>query len=104
MASTPSPERARIPQHLSDDKLRAALEELDHKIVTLRNRAHATTAGAPHTYHEHIATLEVKRAKLTERLGPAPASGTPASPADPGTWNEIWHGIENLRNDLRNIL
>jgi len=102
MATTPSPEHMRVPENLSDNELRQALEELDHKIKTLRNRAHATTAGAPHTYHEHADALEVKRSKLAERLGPT-ASNTQPNDHDRSTWSEIWHGIENLRNDLRNI-
>lgn len=102
--STTSPQHARVPEHLSDKNIRQALEDLDTKIKTLRNRAHATTAGAPHTYHEHIAALEVKRNKLAEKLGPEPAHDAKPSDQDHGTWSEIWHGIENLRNDLRNII
>ncbi|MBC8084779.1 MAG: hypothetical protein H7Z21_16390 [Hymenobacter sp.] len=98
------PQNARVPRHLSHNEIHQALEELDKKIRTLRNRAHATTAGAAHTYHEHIATLEVKRGKLAERLGPAPAPDAQPTSQDQNTWGEIWHGIENLRNDLRNIL
>jgi hypothetical protein len=104
MSTIPSPEHVRVPQHLSDQDLRHSLEDLDGKIKTLRNRAHATTEGAPHTYHEHIAMLEAKRNKLAEQLGPAPAADTKPTDQDQSTWNEIWHGIENLRNDLRNII
>ncbi|WP_303310938.1 hypothetical protein [Hymenobacter sp. BT730] len=107
MSYPPSPDHMRVPENLSDADLRQALEELDSKIQTLRNRAHATTANSPHTYHEHIAALEVKRAKLAERLGPAPATSTTSSATndtDRSTWDEIWRGIENLRDDLRHII
>jgi hypothetical protein len=104
MSSIPSPEHVRVPQHLSDNDIRQALDDLDSKIKTLRNRAHATTEGAPHTYHEHIAMLEAKRNKLAEQLGPAPAADAKPTDRDHSTWSEIWHGIENLRNDLRNII
>ena len=108
MSTLPSPEHVRPPQNLSATSLRQALTELESKIQTLRNRAHATTAGAPHTYHEHIASLEAKRHKLQERLGPAPQSATSASTtthsSDHSTWDEIWRGIENLREDLRNVI
>ncbi|MCR5889423.1 hypothetical protein LRS06_16930 [Hymenobacter sp. J193] len=107
MSHTPSPQHMRVPENLSDAHLRQALTELDEKIKTLRNRAHATTANSTHTYHEHIAALEVKRAKLLERLGPADAaaaSGTGADHANRSTWEEIWQGVENLRNDLRNLI
>lgn len=101
----PSPHNVRVPEHLSDADLRQALDELDNKIKTLRNRAHATAAGSENTYHEHIAALEVKRSKLAERLGPAPDSnGSGTGSEDRSTWDEIWRGIENLRQDLRNII
>lgn len=103
MSTLPSPEHVRPPQNLSDASLRQALTELESKIQTLRNRAHATIAGAPHTYHEHIASLEAKRQKLQERLG-TPPTETPAADADRSAWDEIWQGIENLRQDLRNII
>lgn len=107
MSSTPSPDHMRVPNQLSADSLRQALAELDAKIQTLRNRAHATVANSPATYHQHAEALEAKRARLVERLGPAPASGSSsASPSEQerSTWDDIWHGIENLRQDLRNIL
>ncbi|MBC6988649.1 hypothetical protein [Hymenobacter sp. BT491] len=104
MTYTPKPEHMRPPQHLSDANLRQALEELDSKIKTLRNRAHATTANSHHTYHEHIAALEVKRAKLAEQLGPAPDTDPNGSHHERTTWEEIWRGIEGLRDDLRNII
>ncbi|MBC6698165.1 sll1863 family stress response protein [Hymenobacter puniceus] len=107
MSTLPSPDHVRPPQNLSDASLRQALTELESKIQTLRNRAHATTAGASHTYHEHIASLEAKRQKLQERLGTAPASSAEAhstSDTDRSAWDEIWLGIENLRQDLRNII
>jgi hypothetical protein len=102
MSHIPNPEHVRMPQHLNAESLRLALDELDGKIKTLRNRAHATTATSQHTYHEHIASLEAKRAKLAEKLGPRPAPG--AEDAPHSAWEEIMRGIDNLRDDLRNII
>ena len=90
----------RPPQNLSDAMLREALRELDSKIQTLHNRAHATAAGSSATYQEHAAALEAKRAKLAAQLGPE--STTP--PSAQSTWTEIWRGVENLRQDLRDII
>ncbi|UYZ64777.1 sll1863 family stress response protein [Hymenobacter weizhouensis] len=104
MSYTPTPEHMRAPHHLSDAELRQALEELDAKIQTLRNRAHATTAGSQNTYHQHADALEAKRARLAQQLGPSRSADTPASDSERSTWGEIWRGIENLRNDLRNII
>ena len=44
--------------HLSAAHLRQALDELDAKIHTLRQRAHATAAGSPATYLAHADALE----------------------------------------------
>ncbi|TGE25284.1 hypothetical protein E5K00_08865 [Hymenobacter aquaticus] len=101
MSYTPHPENMRVPQHLSEAELHQALDELDAKIKTLRNRAHATAVGSENTYHEHIAALEVKRAKLAELVGPA---GRPAPDRPTSTWDEIRRGIDTLREDLRNII
>ncbi|GAA4357195.1 hypothetical protein GCM10023185_21740 [Hymenobacter saemangeumensis] len=100
MPSTPPPAHQRAPQ-LSESELRQALDELDAKIKTLHNRAHATAAGSPNTYQEHAAALETKRALLAEQLGQAP---TPADGSEPGVWGQIKRGIDGLREDLRNIL
>ncbi len=83
--------------HLSAAHLRQALDELDAKIHTLRQRAHATAAGSPATYLAHADALEAKRARLAAQLGPDGQSG-------PGAWASIWRGIESLREDLRDIL
>ncbi|WP_046244979.1 hypothetical protein [Hymenobacter terrenus] len=99
MSSTPGPDAQRPPQ-LSETDLRQALEELDVKIRTLHNRAHATAAGSPNTYLQHAEALEAKRARLAEQLGQAPA---PADGAEPGVWAQIRHGIESLRDDIRSI-
>ncbi|UOR03770.1 hypothetical protein MUN82_12515 [Hymenobacter aerilatus] len=107
MSSVPTPENVRVPQHLSDADLRQALEELDAKIKTLHNRAHATTAGSHATYHEHAAALEAKRAKLVAQLGPTPtgpATGAAPSEQNKSLWEEISRGIDNLRKDLRDIV
>ena len=103
MASTPAPDPTRVPQNLSDDMLREALRELDSKIRTLHNRAHATAAGSSATYPAHAAALEAKRARLAAQLGPEPdPTGTP--PPAQSTWEEIWRGVEGLRQDLRDIV
>ncbi|RYU79572.1 hypothetical protein [Hymenobacter persicinus] len=104
MTHVPTPENVRVPQHLNEEAVRQALDELDGKIKTLRNRAHATAANSPHTYHAHIAALEVKRAKLAELLGPRSAPGTPPPAREASAWDEIMRGIDNLREDLRHIL
>lgn len=102
MSSTPTPDRQRPPQ-LTADALHQALDELDAKIKTLHNRAHATAAGSPSTYQQHAAALEAKRARLAEQLRqtPAPAS---ASATEPSVWAQIRRGIEGLRQDLADIL
>ena len=102
MASTPNPDSMRPPQNLSDDLLREALRELDGKIQTLHNRAHATAAGSSATYQEHAAALEAKRARLATQLGPEPAGAT--TPPAQSIWEEIWHGVEGLRQDLRDLV
>ncbi|RPD45043.1 hypothetical protein DNI29_20355 [Hymenobacter sediminis] len=110
MATTPSPEHMRAPAHLTAEDLRQALTELDAKIQTLRNRAHATTANSQNTYNQHADALEAKRARLVERLGPDAPTPTASDKSatgpdqDRSAWDEIWHGIENLRQDLRNII
>lgn len=105
MASTPAPDHMRAPAHLSAEALHLALHELDAKIRLLHNRAHATTAGSPATYRQHAEALEAKRARLAERLqaSDTPAT-TPATAENPTTWEEIWRGVETLRQDLRNII
>jgi hypothetical protein len=93
-----TPLHPRAPQ-LSEADLRQALDELDAKIKTLYNRAHATAAGSPNTYAQHAEALEAKRAQLAEQLGQAPADG-----ADSGLLAQIRHGIEALRDDVRGLL
>ena len=100
MSSTPGPDAQRPPQ-LSPRDLHQALAELDAKIQTLHNRAHATAAGSPNTYEAHAQALEAKRARLAEQLGKAPAS---ADGTEPGVWAQVRRGIEGLREDLRKII
>ena len=99
--STPAPENQRPPQLRGAD-LHQALEELDAKIQTLRNRAHATAAGSPATYSEHANSLEAKRARLAEQLHAAPAAAVDGP--EPGAWSQIRYGISLLRDDLKNFL
>ena len=95
-----TPQHPRTP-HLSEPKLSQALEELNAKIKTLRNRAHATAAGSPNTYQQHADALEVKRADLARQLGQSPA---PTDGSEPGVWEQIRRGIEKLSKDIRAIL
>lgn len=113
MATTPAPDHMRVPANLSAEALQHALTELDTKIRTLHNRANATTAGSSATYQQHAEALEAKRARLVERLhataaptGMLPDGEIPSTgPKQPdSTWDEVWRGIETLRQDLRNII
>ncbi|HEX8350088.1 MAG TPA: hypothetical protein VF598_08995 [Hymenobacter sp.] len=101
MTYTPKPEHMR-PPHLNEQELHQALDELTAKIKILKNRAHTTTAHSEAHYHEHIAALEVKRAKLAQQLGPA-ASGAATDEHKTSTWEEIRRGIDNLRKDIQNL-
>ncbi|KUG09815.1 DUF4164 family protein [Solirubrum puertoriconensis] len=100
MSYTPNPDHMRAPNHLSENELRQALDELDTKIKTLHARANATTANSPHHYHEHIAALEVKRSKLAEQLG---TSGRDAGQQG-SVWTEIKRGIDTLRDDISKLI
>ncbi|MBF9140929.1 hypothetical protein [Hymenobacter properus] len=94
--STPIHQRA--PQ-LSEAELHQALEELDAKIQTLRNRAQATVAGSASTHEQHADALETKRAQLAAQLGQHTTEG-----GDSGMLSSIRHGIESLRDDVRGLL
>ncbi len=108
MATVPDPNHVRVPVRLSAEALHQALTELDAKIRTLHQRAHATVAGTTATYQQHAEALEVKRARLLDKLHQTTANPTapPAAPsAEPtGVWDEIRRGVENLRHDLRDLL
>ena len=86
--------------HLSAADLYQALDELDAKIRTLRQRAHATAAGSPATYGAHADALEAKRAQLAAQLDGSRTGGA----TGPGVWASIGRGIEALRADLHNLL
>lgn len=90
----------RDPQ-LSAANLHLALDELDAKIRTLHNRAHATAAGSTNTYEAHATALEAKRARLAAQLTQAGAS-PPGS--EPGTWQQLRHDIESLGHDVQALL
>ncbi len=96
-----SPDHQRVPRNLSAAQAQEALVELDAKLDTLRRRAHATAADSAsvHTYHEHIAGLERKRALLQTLLTQA-GSG----PAGESVWADLKSGIETLRQDLKSLL
>ena len=91
------PENMRAPEHLTEAEIRKSLEELDNKIKTLQARANATTADSNHTYHEHIAALEAKRAKIAEKMSSPEQKSQSA-------WDEIKKNIENLGEDLRGLI
>lgn len=103
MPSTPAPEHQRTPRvPLSATELQQALDELDAKIQTLRNRAHATAAGSTATYQQHADALETKRARLAQQLTQAPAQ--PDNGTDDGVWTQIRRGVDALREDIKNLI
>ncbi|PSR52238.1 hypothetical protein AHMF7605_01220 [Adhaeribacter arboris] len=91
------PDHMRAPAHLSRAEIEQSLEELDSKIKVLQGRAHATTADSNHTYHEHIAGLEKKRALLAQKLGTTQDETS-------NTWTDIKNGLQNLKDEIRNML
>jgi SMC interacting uncharacterized protein involved in chromosome segregation len=91
------PENMRAPANLSREEIQKSLEELDGKIKILRGRAHATTADSNHTYHEHIAALEAKKALITQKLDDT-------SNDHQDKWQELRTGITNLKNDIEGYL
>ena len=97
--STPAHPRA---PRLTEPELRRSLDELDAKIRTLRNRAHATAAGSPNTYQQHADALETKRGQLAEQLSRLAAA--PAAGSDPGAWVHIRRGVDALSDDVQTLL
>jgi len=93
----PKPENVRAPEHLSANEIRKSLEELDGKIKILQARAQATTVDSNHTYHEHIAALEKKRALIAGKMD------TSQDDSDTSTWTSIKHSIEELTQDIKKI-
>lgn len=95
------PDHQRAPRHLSAAQAQEALAELDAKLDTLRRRAHATAAdsASTHTYHEHIAGLERKRALLQTNL-----TAATRSPEGASVWDDLKSGIDTLRQDLLRLL
>ncbi len=87
----------RAPAHLSRAEIKQSLEELDNKIKVLQGRAHATTADSNHTYHEHIAGLEKKRALLVQQLDTTQDESS-------STWTDIKNGLQNLKEEIRHML
>ena len=78
-------------------EIKKSLEELDGKIRTLKARVQATTVDSNHTYHEHIAALETKRALIAEKLD-SPETKTQSA------WDEIKKKTDNLGEDLRGLI
>ena len=91
------PDNMRAPAHLSRAEIKQSLEELDNKIKVLQGRAHATTIDSTHTYHEHIAGLEKKRALLAQQLDATQDESS-------STWTDIKNGLQNLKDEIRNML
>ncbi|RNI27137.1 DUF4164 family protein [Rufibacter immobilis] len=90
------PENMRAPEHLNEKEIRQSLDELDAKIKVLQGRAHATTADSSHTYHEHIAALEAKRALIAQKLD----NHTEHSES---TWQEIKRGLDDLTEGIKKL-
>lgn len=87
----------RAPAHLSRAEIKQSLEELNNKIKVLQGRAHATTADSNHTYHEHIAGLEKKRALLVQKLETTQDESS-------STWSDIKSSLQNLKDEIRKML
>ena len=90
------PENMRAPNHLNEKEIRQSLEELDAKIKVLQGRANATTSDSHHTYHEHIAALEAKRALIAGKLHDT-------SGATESTWQEIKRGLDDLAESVKKL-
>ena len=95
------PDHQRAPRNLTAAQAQEALTELDAKLDTLRRRAQATAAdsASTHTYREHIAGLERKRALLQTNLRAAARA-----PQGDSVWADLKSGIETLRQDLLRLL
>ena len=91
------PENMRAPERLSEKEIRQSLDELDSKIKTLQAKTHATTADSNHTFHEHIAALEKKRALIAEKLNSPEQKSQSA-------WDEIKKKIDHLGEDLKGLI
>ncbi|WP_276496500.1 hypothetical protein [Pontibacter litorisediminis] len=85
----------RAPDHLTKGEIQKSLDELDSKIKTLKARVNATAADSNHTYHEHIAGLERKRALIASKMDKAEDSQT--------TWQDLRDGLDDLNKDLDNM-
>jgi predicted mannosyl-3-phosphoglycerate phosphatase (HAD superfamily) len=90
------PESMRTPAKMSRTEIQQSLEELDAKIKILKGRVNATAADSKHTYHEHIAGLEKKRALIADKLGE-----TDEKTED--WWDELIKGVDNLRNEIKKL-
>ncbi|WP_439881974.1 hypothetical protein ACSX1A_02190 [Pontibacter sp. MBLB2868] len=90
------PEHMKAPDHLTREEVQKSLEELDHKIKTLRGRVNATTSDSNNTYHEHIAALEKKRELIAGKINDTDESQQ--------KWQDLNSNINNLHNDADNII
>jgi archaellum component FlaC len=90
------PENMRAPAHLNAQEVKKSLEELDSKIKVLQAKLNGTTADSPHTFHEHIAALEAKRALIAQKL-------TQSDTASDNTWADIKKHVEELAESIKKI-
>ncbi|SFU52701.1 hypothetical protein SAMN04487941_1315 [Pontibacter akesuensis] len=90
------PEHMRAPEHLTKGEVQKSLDELDHKIKTLKGRLNATTADSSNNYQQHIEALEKKRALIAQKIGD--------SQNESQHWKDLHDNIGNLHNDADNML
>lgn len=90
------PEHMRAPARLSRSEIQKSLEELDAKIKVLKGRANATAADSKHTYHEHIAGLEKKRALIAGKMEETDEKSE-------AWWDDLAKGVDNLRNEIKKL-
>jgi DNA repair exonuclease SbcCD ATPase subunit len=90
------PENMRAPAHLNAAEIQKSLEELDSKIKVLQAKTKGTTADSQHTFHEHIAALEAKRALIAQKLDNS-------ENATESTWSEIKKHVEELTESIKKL-
>ncbi|WP_225986432.1 hypothetical protein [Rufibacter sp. LB8] len=90
------PENMRAPAHLNAQEVKKSLEELDSKIKVLQAKLNGTTADSNHTFHEHIAALEAKRALIAQKLDGSETASDSA-------WAEIKRHVEELAESVKKL-